>query len=166
MNTLNLLIDTILESAVLPDEKYRPKRARAIIFDQLGKQFIGMARTKPGRDPYISFPGGHLESSDKTPLDAVKRELEEELTNVHPENVNYSEKILRYEDEFFFIGILNEPNVELILGGPEKEGDAELYGTYDPKWLLVEYIPKLNVLPKEISTIISNAFAKLDSASR
>jgi 8-oxo-dGTP pyrophosphatase MutT (NUDIX family) len=163
MTTIELLVNKILKTAELADENNRPKRARAIIFDQLGKQFIGMARTKPNRDSYVSFPGGHLEQSDNTAFDAVKRELTEELTNLHPEDVSYSDKVLRYEDELFFIGVSNKPNVELILGGPEKESSAETYGTYDPKWLLIEYIPKLNVLPKEISTIVYDAYTELNT---
>jgi 8-oxo-dGTP pyrophosphatase MutT (NUDIX family) len=42
-------------------------------------QLMLIRRVRPGQEPYWVFPGGGLESSDKTPEDAVAREVAEEL---------------------------------------------------------------------------------------
>jgi 8-oxo-dGTP pyrophosphatase MutT (NUDIX family) len=156
--SIDSLLNKVTYHAELAKVSLRPKRARAIIFDPKGQYFIGMARTKPNRSPYISFPGGHVEPSDQNPLATIVRELEEELTNIHTDDVVYQDKIIRYEDEFFYIGVIKDFEIELVLGGPEKDGDPEVYGTYDPKWFLIEDMPDINVLPKEISSIIYEAY--------
>ncbi|MEV6954019.1 NUDIX hydrolase [Streptomyces sp. NPDC051183] len=53
------------------------RTARAILLD--GDDLILIKRTKPGVDPYWLTPGGGVESSDATVVDALHREVHEEL---------------------------------------------------------------------------------------
>ncbi len=53
------------------------RTARAILIDD--DQFLLIKRTKPGLDPYWITPGGGVEPEDATVIDALHRELDEEL---------------------------------------------------------------------------------------
>lgn len=51
--------------------------ARALLLDD--GDLILLRRTKPGREPYWTTPGGGIEPSDPDPQTALRRELDEEL---------------------------------------------------------------------------------------
>jgi 8-oxo-dGTP pyrophosphatase MutT (NUDIX family) len=53
------------------------RTARAILLD--GDDLILIKRTKPGVDPYWVTPGGGVEPEDATVVDALHREVDEEL---------------------------------------------------------------------------------------
>ncbi|MFD7917914.1 NUDIX domain-containing protein [Streptomyces sp. NPDC059740] len=53
------------------------RTARAVLLD--GEDLLLIKRTKPGHPPYWITPGGGVEPSDATVLDALHRELDEEL---------------------------------------------------------------------------------------
>jgi 8-oxo-dGTP pyrophosphatase MutT (NUDIX family) len=53
------------------------RTARAILLDD--DEMILIKRTKPGREPYWITPGGGVEPGDATVVDALHRELDEEL---------------------------------------------------------------------------------------
>ncbi|PWI42624.1 NUDIX hydrolase [Streptomyces sp. ICBB 8177] len=53
------------------------RTARAILLD--GDQMLLIKRTKPGQPPYWITPGGGVEPEDATVVDALHRELDEEL---------------------------------------------------------------------------------------
>ena len=57
------------------------RTARAILLDRGpdGTELVVIKRTKPGRPPYWITPGGCVEASDPTVVDALHRELSEEL---------------------------------------------------------------------------------------
>ena len=57
------------------------RTARAILLDHgpQGPELVVIKRTKPGRPPYWITPGGCVEDSDSTVVDALHRELSEEL---------------------------------------------------------------------------------------
>jgi 8-oxo-dGTP pyrophosphatase MutT (NUDIX family) len=57
------------------------RTARAILLDRgpHGPELVLIKRTKPGRPPYWITPGGCVEKSDPTVVDALHRELAEEL---------------------------------------------------------------------------------------
>ena len=54
------------------------RAARAILIDDLGRVIL-IKRTKPGKEPYWTAPGGGVEASDASVEDALFRELAEEL---------------------------------------------------------------------------------------
>ncbi|MTE20032.1 NUDIX domain-containing protein [Streptomyces sp. TRM43335] len=53
------------------------RTARAILLDD--DELVLIKRTKPGRDPYWITPGGGVEPEDATVVDALHREVDEEL---------------------------------------------------------------------------------------
>ncbi|MCB8902563.1 MULTISPECIES: NUDIX domain-containing protein [unclassified Streptomyces] len=53
------------------------RTARAILLD--GDDLILIKRTKPGMDPYWVTPGGGVEPTDATVVEALHREVHEEL---------------------------------------------------------------------------------------
>ncbi|WP_042407174.1 NUDIX domain-containing protein [Streptacidiphilus carbonis] len=57
------------------------RTARAILLDgdPQSPELVLIKRTKPGRPPYWITPGGCVESTDPTVVDALHRELSEEL---------------------------------------------------------------------------------------
>ncbi|ARQ69787.1 NUDIX domain-containing protein [Streptomyces marincola] len=69
-----------------PAEPVVKRTARAILLD--GPHLVVIKRTRPGRAPYWITPGGGVEPSDRSVLDALRREVREELgaeiTNVVP----------------------------------------------------------------------------------
>ncbi|MGP3980703.1 NUDIX domain-containing protein [Streptomyces sp. KR80] len=71
------------------------RTARAILLD--GDDMILIKRTKPGRPPYWITPGGGVEPGDATVVDALHREVDEELgakiTDVVPVFVDTVEHI-------------------------------------------------------------------------
>jgi 8-oxo-dGTP pyrophosphatase MutT (NUDIX family) len=63
-----------------PDLTARPvvkRTARAILLDD--DRLVLIKRTKPGREPYWITPGGGVEPADATVVDALHREVDEEL---------------------------------------------------------------------------------------
>lgn len=54
------------------------RAARAVLYDDEGKLLL-IRRTKPNRPVYFTTPGGGIESGDASPVDALRRELREEL---------------------------------------------------------------------------------------
>ncbi|MEU6481309.1 NUDIX hydrolase [Streptomyces sp. NPDC047017] len=53
------------------------RTARAVLLD--GDDLVLIKRTKPGVDPYWVTPGGGVEPGDPTVVDALHREVDEEL---------------------------------------------------------------------------------------
>jgi 8-oxo-dGTP pyrophosphatase MutT (NUDIX family) len=53
------------------------RTARAVLLD--GESLVLIKRTKPGVDPYWVTPGGGVEPEDATVVDALHREVDEEL---------------------------------------------------------------------------------------
>lgn len=54
------------------------RAARAILIDE-NDHLVLIKRTKPGRDPYWTAPGGGVETDDSSVEAALRRELAEEL---------------------------------------------------------------------------------------
>ncbi|BDZ38264.1 NUDIX domain-containing protein [Microbacterium suwonense] len=53
-------------------------RVRAVLTDAEGR-FVLIKRTRPGQEPYWTTPGGSVMLADRSPEDALRRELREEL---------------------------------------------------------------------------------------
>ncbi|WP_059010014.1 NUDIX domain-containing protein [Streptomyces specialis] len=61
-----------------PAQPVVKRTARAILLDEADRLVV-IKRTKPGRPPYWITPGGGVEPTDATVLDALHREVFEEL---------------------------------------------------------------------------------------
>lgn len=141
-----------------PDLADRPKRCRAIIFSPDGKKVLGILRKRPGREPYVVFPGGGVEDEDSSAVVAIRRELLEEL-DLREDDVYLNGRALSFEDEvgggqFYYLGQAKEEFDSMIIHGPEAERDAATSGSYDPVWVDVGSIEAANFQPEEIAQVI------------
>ncbi|MEV7570236.1 NUDIX domain-containing protein [Streptomyces tanashiensis] len=114
------------------------RTARAILLD--GDDLILIKRTKPGMDPYWLTPGGGVEPTDATVVEALHREVLEELgakiTDVVPCFVDTVEHIVDggvsgVKVQHFFVCRLGSMDTSLR-HGPEME---EPVGEYEIVWV-------------------------------
>jgi ADP-ribose pyrophosphatase YjhB (NUDIX family) len=144
-----------------PEAGERPARARAIIINPDGTKFVGILRQRVGSEPYIVFPGGGLEDSDLSVVEGVEREVTEELTDIHPGDVSYVESILEFDNQFYLIGMVESEDIDFVIGGPEKDRDPAQHGTYQPGWYPISEVPRLNVVPQEVSLKLTQTYEQL-----
>ena len=157
MPTPPTIVERITELGFTPERGNRPRRCRAIVFSPNGTKIIGIQRIKPDRDPYITFPGGGLDEKDNTPLEGLYRELDEEL-EIAPDEVTFNGAVLKYEDEYFYIGWAKDEFKDLHMSSSSPELTESSYsGTYSPDWFEIKNLHTLNCLPEEISEIIVNS---------
>ncbi len=146
--------------AFIPDATTtRPDRCRAIIYSQDGNKVLGIDRVRPGRDPYVVYPGGGLEESDISAIDGIWRELNEEL-GLGKDNVVLTGSVIEHEGEFFYLGYARHELIDLTIGGPEAERDVAVSGSYNPAWHNASSLVADNMFPSEISERIEGT-AKL-----
>jgi 8-oxo-dGTP pyrophosphatase MutT (NUDIX family) len=110
------------------------RTARAVLLD--GPDLILIKRTKPGVDPYWVTPGGGVEPEDATVVDALHREVHEELgakvTGVIPcfvdtvEHIGPDEASTGVKVQHFFVCRLESMDPSLR-HGPEVEEPAGEY---------------------------------------
>ncbi|MFB7025469.1 MULTISPECIES: NUDIX domain-containing protein [unclassified Streptomyces] len=108
------------------------RTARAILLD--GDDLILIKRTKPGVDPYWLTPGGGVEPTDSTVVEALHREVLEELgakvTDVVPCFVDTVEHIVDggisgVKVQHFFVCRLGSMDTSLRHGPEMEEPDGE-----------------------------------------
>ncbi|MGW9447799.1 NUDIX domain-containing protein [Streptomyces sp. NPDC055632] len=108
------------------------RTARAILLD--GNDLILIKRTKPGVDPYWLTPGGGVEPTDSTVVEALHREVLEELgakvTDVVPCFVDTVEHIVDggisgVKVQHFFVCRLGSMDTSLRHGPEMEEPDGE-----------------------------------------
>ena len=119
-------------------------QARGIITK--GDKVLVMFRRKNGRE-YYTFPGGHMRK-DEQPIDTAIREIREETT-VEVKDLRPAYDFINYTDpeqrEYYFIG--KWASEEPTLSGEESRRCNEK-NYYEPMWIDISIIPKLNLYPK------------------
>jgi ADP-ribose pyrophosphatase YjhB (NUDIX family) len=107
------------------------RAARAILIDDRGRLVL-IKRTKPGRAPYWTTPGGGIEDADRSPEAALHRELAEELgaeaSVVSPVFLHSSPSDSGVAVQYFFVARLVGMD-ETRRNGPEFADPAR--GGYD-----------------------------------
>ena len=108
------------------------EKVRAILIDSK-HNLILFKRIKPGIDPYWTTPGGYIDSTDSSPLTALKRELMEEL---NARATNFSQVLSHKMDwkneliiEYFFAARLIDMDEQAPRIGPEFSDPAN--GLYE-----------------------------------
>lgn len=110
------------------------RTARAILLDD--DHLLLIKRTKPGLQPYWITPGGGVEPEDATVVDALHREVDEELgAKVHDVVPAFVDTVEHVHDDgtaglkvqHFFVCRLESMDLSLR-HGPEMEAPC---GTYD-----------------------------------
>lgn len=152
------IVARLAHEARRPAAEERPGRCRAVIFNPDGTKVLGIARNKPGREPYVVYPGGGLEDTDATALDGLWRELDEEV-QLGQAQVRITGDVLVQDAEFFYIGVAAEEFDGMVVGGPEAEADEAVSGTYTPGWFDVAQLHQLRMFPEEITSLVVSAAA-------
>jgi len=118
-------------------------QARGLILK--GKKVLVMFRRKNGKEYYV-FPGGHMQKGEK-PIDTAIREIKEETT-IEVKDLKLAFKFINYlkheKRDYFFIGGWKKGK-PILSGEESRRASEENY--YEPMWILIEDIAKINLLP-------------------
>ncbi|MCX6729350.1 MAG: NUDIX domain-containing protein [Candidatus Saccharibacteria bacterium] len=151
-------LSRILKHFVEIDKLSEPERCRAIILDKKVSHIASIRRVRMGRQPYCVIPGGGIEQSDDSPVDAVRREIYEELSLTPEDYVIFEDRVLPIDDQWIYLGVLNtQPKPELVINGPESNPDASS-GSYEAIWLPLDSIHRQNLVPEEVVGILDESF--------
>ncbi|MDG4763317.1 NUDIX hydrolase [Solwaraspora sp. WMMD406] len=130
------------------------RSVRAILFDEHDRVLL-IKRTKPGRDPYWTTPGGGLEPTDSSLEFALRRELREELG---AEAEQFSQVFLFSSPagegvsvQHFFSCRLTRVD-ENERNGPEFSDQSR--GVYLLDWVPIDRIPDVDLKPDALKDFI------------
>lgn len=151
-------LSRILGHFVEIDKLTEPERCRAIILDKNVNHIASIRRVREGRQPYCVIPGGGIEQSDDSPVDAVRREIYEELSLTQEDYVIFEDRVLPIDNQWIYLGVLNtQPKPELVINGPESNRDASS-GSYEAIWLPLDSMHRQNLVPEEVIGILDESF--------
>ena len=156
VGTRQTIRERLLSSAVNPERLGRPQRCRALLFDPDGERILVIGRARPGREPYVVFPGGGLDDTDLTPRDGIRRELQEEL-GLRDADYELDDLVIPHNDQYYFIGRLHAGVETFVVGGPEATRDPAISGTYSPQLLPLRDLVSCRAYPEEITALIAVA---------
>ncbi|MBP8591395.1 NUDIX domain-containing protein [Candidatus Shapirobacteria bacterium] len=122
-------------------------RIAGIIFSKSGESVALIERYKDGRH-YFVFPGGGMETTDRSKKDALLREIKEE-TNLFVKVISqpYQIDILGHSRQFFYI--CRHAEGELSIVG-EEEGKQSANYQYLIGWFPMADLRKKKVYPLEV----------------
>ncbi|MBA3488156.1 MAG: NUDIX hydrolase [Longispora sp.] len=133
------------------------RAARALLYDDDG-QLLLIQRTKSNRPVYYTTPGGGIEPQDASPVDALRRELREELgataegyQQVHINTFSYGGGVVV---QYFFVCRLKELDMS-ARHGPEFDDPSR--GRYDLKKVMPpEGLVGLRLRPEGLKDFLVN----------
>ena len=163
-------IQQLLESQIdlTPWQTSSPERCRIILADKSATQIVGIKRQKSGRAPYVVFPGGGIEKTDKTPLATIERELREEL-GLDTSEYTLSNLGIAVNDEFghqfYFLAEIHDKTVSFKMDGPESNRDITVSGTYAPQWYQLGNIDQVNFVPEDIKNLLHRGWNNAQSST-
>ena len=126
-------------------------RARVILYNKENKAVLLIHRFKNGRNYWV-IPGGGAENNE-APVDTAIREITEEL-NIHLKSadlIHFFKCEGKEYEEFFYAKIpyIAAPKIS----GEERERSSS-YNVYQPEWVVIKELPKINLMPPEIAAKI------------
>lgn len=128
-------------------------RARVILYNSENDAILLIHRLKSGRDYWV-IPGGGAKGNE-TPVETAIREIDEELSiQLKPAALNQLFEYKNQENEHFFYAempFIAAPEIS----GEEKERSSSL-NVYQPGWVAVKELTKINLMPPEIAAKIIN----------
>ena len=125
-----------------------PERAVAVVRN--GTRLLVIRRRRDGRK-YCVLPGGGVEPGEQ-PSTAVLRELAEE-TGLRG---TVREPLYRDEQDrpaTYFLVDVQDPDAELVLGGPEQER-ARRGNSYRPGWIELSELDRHNLQPARLRPLL------------
>ncbi len=146
-----------------------PNRCRVVIMDADTQKIVVIRRTRPGQEPYAVLPGGGLEPEDATPLDGIKREIDEELSIAEDALVIDDTRVLELpeDNQWVYFATAKPGELEkLSISGPEATRDPAVSGTYEPTWVSLEDLSRENVVPAPIRGVMELAYGRTSSTNQ
>jgi ADP-ribose pyrophosphatase YjhB (NUDIX family) len=121
------------------------ERVRAIVLTP-GGDLLVIKRTKPGMAPYWKFAGGHVEDSDASLEDGLRRELREEL-EAEATILRMVAAVDRENERQYFY---------LVTMDTWSKGDLTGAGSYEFQEIPVraEEIERINLVPNEVAEFL------------
>ncbi|GGA60727.1 NUDIX hydrolase [Ornithinibacillus halotolerans] len=120
---------------------------------------VALIKRERENSVYYVFPGGGVESEKgETPIDAAKREAIEELGVEVKINKLFSEVQFNGTQYFFLAETTNG-----LIGtgkGEEYTNKERNRGTYEPMWIEINELTKMDVRPKEVAEQIYQLYIK------
>lgn len=128
-------------------------RVRAVLTDADGR-FVLIKRTRPGREPYWTTPGGGVLLADASPESALRRELREELgAEAELGEVVFERRLDGIRSEIFYAATLTSIDPALA-DGPEF-GDPSR-GRYDVEFVRRDELRTLDLRPDDLKRLLLN----------
>jgi len=128
-------------------------RARVILYNSENTAILLIHRLKNDRDYWV-IPGGGAKGNE-TSVETAIREIDEELNiQLKPDALTHLFEYKSQENEHFFfaeIPFIAAPEIS----GEEKERSSSL-NVYQPSWVGVKDLTKINLMPPEIAAKIIN----------
>lgn len=127
-------------------------RVRAVLTDADGR-IVLIRRTRPGQEPYWTTPGGGVALTDATPVDALRRELREELgAEAEIGEVIHVRPLDGIRSEIFYAARLTSID-PARRSGPEL--DVPSRGRYDVEHIAVDQVPGIDLRPADLKARIN-----------
>ena len=125
-------------------------RARVILYNKENKAVLLIHRLKNGRNYWVIHGGAE---NNEAPVDTAIREINEEL-NIHLKSadlIHFFKCEGKEYEEFFYTEIpyIVAPKIN----GEEKERSSS-DNVYQPEWITVKEVTKINLMPPEIAAKI------------
>ena len=128
-------------------------RARVILYNSENDAILLIHRLKNDRDYWV-IPGGGAKGNE-TPVETAIREIDEELNvQLKSDALNHLFECKSQENEHFFFAKIPFTAAPEI-SGEEKERSSSL-NVYQPGWVAVKDLTKINLMPPEIAAKIIN----------
>ncbi|MFF7780300.1 NUDIX domain-containing protein [Streptomyces tanashiensis] len=135
------------------------QRVRAILITPKDTLLL-IKRIRPGVDPYWVIVGGGVEESDASREDALLREVREEIAgDAEIVRLLYEMENAKGEKEFFYLARIDTWDFENRTGPEFSRTDRGEY-ILEEVPLTTNAIASLNLLPREISTVLRKALER------
>src|SRR5690606_33760442 len=126
-------------------------RVRTVLTDAEGRLVL-IRRTHPGQAPYWTAPGGGVMLADRSPADALRRELREELgAEAELGEVLHQRQLDSIRSEIFYAATLTSMDPTLA-DGPELDQPSR--GTYEVQCVTLDDLRTLDLRPTALKRIM------------
>ena len=164
MDKVNIRQDTmqsiLCKYGMSPEDAPVPERCRIILFNKDGEKIAMIKREKEGETTYYTFPGGGIDETDKSPIDAIRRETKEELNLNRADYFMIEDKVLVGQGVYkreragqtftYFAYLAYSQTDEIKMVGEELQRDQKARGTYEAVWVKIEDLKKIRVSDEKL----------------
>ena len=161
----NLLFENVISKFAKPyNAKSNATRCRCILLNKDGDKVAMIKRTKQNEKVYYVFPSGGVDKEDKSFIDTMYREINEEL-GLAKEKVSLIEDYFIEDMDIFKNAVKEEHFSYLIFLGNANTNEplsisstapelSRNNGIYEPTWISLSDIEKLNIKHNYMQKVI------------